>query len=191
MFLYIFKIAGKLQFVFIKIKVHIYNHDSTTRVRLSRKTRENPSEAKWNTLNRANRSPCDHRSPDKLIPNTFIKMPNVILQHFSPTSLAQTWSHKSGQTDALRSLLIRHYNLTCFSSFNNISIAKSYPWKHIVLCLDLPGLKVSPPTKITGVRWKVWGSMTAGVLLFLWLECTIRTWLKCYLLTLAARHWGG
>lgn len=87
--------------------------------------------------------------------------------------------------------LIRHSNLICFSSSNNISIANCYPWKHVMLLLDLPDLKVLPPTKTTGVGWKVWGLTTEGVLLFLWLELTIRTWLKCYLLTSAARHCGG
>ncbi len=39
--------------------------------------------------------------------------------------------HKiSSETDTLRPLLIRHSNLICFSSSNNISMANCYPWKH-------------------------------------------------------------
>lgn len=68
--------------------------------------------------------------------------------------------------------------------------ANCYPWKQMMFLLGRSDLKGFPPMKTTGGRWKVWGATAEKVVLFLWLKCTLRARLKCYLLTSSARLCG-
>lgn len=141
------------------------------------------------TLFIAVRSHCDYR---KLIIGCSSFLSNLMeeIQH-KITKMKSRQTASSNMyilVDVLRPLLIRHYNLICFSPFK--TSANCYPWKQMMFLLGRSDLKGFPPMKTTGGRWKVWGATAEKVVLFLWLKCTLRARLKCYLLTSSARLCG-